>query len=270
MPCAQSAAEVVVESRGRSRAASVSTRPHYEPAGSLSPGRSSMRGMDVMAYLLDGDPAIRWQVMRDLTDAPPEDVAAERARVATEGWGARLLAEQAEDGLWDGGTYRPGWVDDEPAVLRRLDGDALLAAVARRVRPRSGLARGPARRSRSCATTCAGTTTASSTSRARASRASTASRSPWARTSGRMPRPSPRPCSTTQHADGGWNCWTEDPAAPSSFHSTICALEGLWAWEQAGGGSDELARGAPARRGVPARAQSVPAQVDRRESSICG
>src|SRR3989475_5476945 len=60
--------------------------------------------MDVVAWLLDSDPAIRWQVMRDLTDAPEEHVAAERARVATEGWGARLLALQRPDGQWDGGT----------------------------------------------------------------------------------------------------------------------------------------------------------------------
>jgi len=60
--------------------------------------------MDVVEWLLDSDPAIRWQVMRDLTDATEVDVAAERARVATEGWGARLLALQRRDGQWDGGT----------------------------------------------------------------------------------------------------------------------------------------------------------------------
>jgi hypothetical protein len=60
--------------------------------------------MDVIAWLLDSDSAIRWQVMRDLTDAPEEDVAAERARVARERWGARLLALQRDDGHWDGGT----------------------------------------------------------------------------------------------------------------------------------------------------------------------
>ena len=63
-----------------------------------------MDGMDVVAWLLDSDPAIRWQVMRDLTDAPEEKVAAEHARVAVEGWGARLLALQRKDGQWDGGT----------------------------------------------------------------------------------------------------------------------------------------------------------------------
>src|SRR6478752_7437680 len=59
----------------------------------------------VMEWLLDGDPAIRWQAMRDLTDAPAEEVAAERARVATEGWGARLLALQAPDGTWAGAAF---------------------------------------------------------------------------------------------------------------------------------------------------------------------
>ena len=49
-------------------------------------------GMDVLDWLLDADPSIRWQVLRDLTDAPAEDVHAERARVATEGWGARFLS----------------------------------------------------------------------------------------------------------------------------------------------------------------------------------
>src|SRR5437763_6073464 len=57
--------------------------------------------MDMIDWLLDSDPAIRWQVMRDLVDAPEDKVAAERARVATEGWGARLLALQRQDGHWD-------------------------------------------------------------------------------------------------------------------------------------------------------------------------
>ncbi|MBV9135162.1 MAG: hypothetical protein JO318_20815, partial [Chloroflexi bacterium] len=49
-------------------------------------------------WLLDSDPAIRWQVLRDLVDAPEEMVAVERTRVANEGWGARILALQGEDG----------------------------------------------------------------------------------------------------------------------------------------------------------------------------
>ena len=65
-----------------------------------------------LRHLVDGDPSVRWQVLRDLTDAPADEVAAERGKVATEGWGARLLAEQGEDGTWDGGVYRPGWADE--------------------------------------------------------------------------------------------------------------------------------------------------------------
>ncbi|MEZ0240160.1 MAG: hypothetical protein ACAH65_05125, partial [Chloroflexota bacterium] len=68
--------------------------------------------MTVLEWLLDADPSIRWQVMRDLGDAPSDEVNAERSRIATEGWGARLLALQAPDGHWDGGAYRPGWVDE--------------------------------------------------------------------------------------------------------------------------------------------------------------
>jgi len=56
--------------------------------------------VNVKDWLLDSDPAIRWQVMRDLTDEPSEVVAAERAKIATEGWGARLLALQGADGQW--------------------------------------------------------------------------------------------------------------------------------------------------------------------------
>ena len=52
--------------------------------------------------LLNSDPAIRWQVMRDLTDEAPNAVAAVRSRVATEGWGARLLARQSPTGKWGG------------------------------------------------------------------------------------------------------------------------------------------------------------------------
>src|SRR5687768_17841430 len=71
--------------------------------------------MPVLEWLLDSDPAIRWQVLRDLVGAPAEVVAAERARVAEEGWGARLLSLQGDDGQWAGGACFPaeGWERDE-------------------------------------------------------------------------------------------------------------------------------------------------------------
>jgi hypothetical protein len=71
--------------------------------------------VNAIDWLLEGDPSIRWQVLRDLTDAPAADVAAERARVEHEGWGARLLAHEGADGLWDGGACFPaGYRGDEP------------------------------------------------------------------------------------------------------------------------------------------------------------
>ena len=61
--------------------------------------------MTVIDWLLDADPSIRWRVMRDIAHEPEDVVAAERAKVATEGWGARLLALQAPDGLWGGAAW---------------------------------------------------------------------------------------------------------------------------------------------------------------------
>lgn len=63
---------------------------------------------DVEAWLLDSDPAIRWQVERDLVGAPAEVWQATRGRVATEGLGAAMLAHQDPDGQWAGGAYFPG------------------------------------------------------------------------------------------------------------------------------------------------------------------
>jgi hypothetical protein len=71
-----------------------------------------------LKWLLDSDPSIRWQVMRDLTGEAPQAIAAERSRVATEGWGAQLLALQSPAGNW-GGSPR-GWRDDLPKEDRGL------------------------------------------------------------------------------------------------------------------------------------------------------
>ena len=58
-------------------------------------------------WLLDSDPSIRWQVMRDLLDIPESEWRTERAKVAAEGWGARLLSYEDEDGQWAGGAFFP-------------------------------------------------------------------------------------------------------------------------------------------------------------------
>ncbi|WP_214465832.1 hypothetical protein [Microbacterium flavescens] len=196
--------------------------------------------MDVIEYLMSGDPAIRWQVMRDLTDAPADEVAAERARVATEGWGARMLAEQDADGRWDAGTYRPGWVDEERPFydawtathfsLQSLaeygvdpGADAVRAAVQRAAEGARWEYNGAPYfegEIEPCINGIALTV------------------------GGYFRRDDASPIAATllatQHADGGWNCWEEDTAAPSSFHSTICAIEGLWQWGEHAGHSDEL------------------------------
>lgn len=71
----------------------------------------------MLTWLLDGDPAIRWQVHQDLLDEEPEAVAAERARVACEGWGARLLALQDPEGTWAGALYSPKWTSTTYTLL---------------------------------------------------------------------------------------------------------------------------------------------------------
>src|SRR6478736_5751907 len=82
--------------------------------------------MSVIAWLLDSDPSIRWQVMRDLIGEPDANVARERARVAEEGWGARLLDLQGADGHWGGAAFVPrAWIStkDTLHLLRDLGVD---------------------------------------------------------------------------------------------------------------------------------------------------
>lgn len=71
----------------------------------------------VMDWLLEGDPAIRWQALRDLTPAPHERVDAERQRVAVAGWGSRLLELQDPDGRWDSALYSPKWTSTTYTLL---------------------------------------------------------------------------------------------------------------------------------------------------------
>jgi hypothetical protein len=182
----------------------------------------------VLAWLLDADPSIRWQVMRDLTDAAPSVISAERARVATEGWGAQLLAAQSPAGYWG-----------DP---RKWDLTTLNSLVALK-----DLGLDPA---------------------------STQARKMIARIEKRLVfrplnnrpylRGETEPCINgrilglgayfsepnaalakqllaEQLADGGWNCeaWPflspkRTPSRRSSFHTTICVLEGLLYYERAG------------------------------------
>lgn len=72
---------------------------------------------NVVEWLLDGDPSIRWQTLDTLTAAPTGEVEAERAKVASRGWGARLLAEQGTDGRWADGLYSPKWTSTTYTLL---------------------------------------------------------------------------------------------------------------------------------------------------------
>ena len=68
-------------------------------------------------WLLDGDPAIRWQTRRDLLDQPDDLYGVDRAAVSTTGWGGRLLALQSPDGTWGGGLYGPKWTSTAYTLL---------------------------------------------------------------------------------------------------------------------------------------------------------
>jgi len=184
-----------------------------------------------LKWLLDSDPAIRWQVMRDLTGEAPNAIAAERSRVATEGWGAQLLALQSPAGNWGEGPR--GWRDDLPKEDRAL----LIALYTLVVLMDLGL------------------DPASKQARKMIDRVD--QRLVFRRLGNRpFLHGETEPCINgrilaigsyfkepndalakqllgEQLEDGGWNC--EAPQSRcSSFHTTICVLEGLLDYERAG------------------------------------
>ena len=202
--------------------------------------------MAVVDWLLEGDPAIRWQVMRDLTDAPPDEVAAERAKVEHEGWGARLLAVEDPDGLWDGGACFPAafsFASGEPgqpwtATMHTLQTLQLLGLDP-------------------------------SSESARRAIALVAENGRWEHEGQRYFDGEVEPCINGRTietgayfgvdvspiverilqerlADGGWNCEAENGSVRTSFDTTINVLEGLLEFERANGGSAEVRT---ARRG---------------------
>jgi hypothetical protein len=191
--------------------------------------------MNVLDWLLDSDPAIRWQVLRDLVHAPAEVVAAERARVAREGWGARLLALQGDDGQWAGGACFPaeGWRRDEgqpwTSTLPTLQ---LLCEFgidprAERVREAVAQVRDHCRWEHAGQPFFSGEVEPCINGRTVALGAYFEQdvEGVVARLRGE------------QLADGGWNCEAENGSVRSSFATTINVLEGLLAHERATGGS---------------------------------
>ena len=204
--------------------------------------------MNVMEWLLDSDPAIRWQVLRDLAHAPADVVAAERARIANEGWGARLLGLQGEDGQWAEGAcfpsrrvYNTVSQEGQPWISTLL---VLQLLQELGIDPRDERVRSAAARVRDGCR--------------------------WEHDGQRFFDGEVEPCINgrtvslgayfgqdvdgivarllgEQLEDGGWNCEAERGSVRSSFGTSINVLEGLLTYERAKGGSAEIA--AARRRG---------------------
>ena len=191
--------------------------------------------MTVIDWLLDSDPAIRWQVLRDLTDASPDEVAAERARVEHEGWGGRLLALEGADGLWDGGACFPAsYSGGEPGQPWTATMHSLQTLQIFGLDPASGAARHAIER--------------------------VAEHGRWEHAGQRYFDGEVEPCINGRTieagayytvdvsplvdrilgerlADGGWNCEAENGSVRSSFDTTLTVLDGLLEFERATGGS---------------------------------
>lgn len=194
--------------------------------------------MNEIEWLLDGDPSIRWQVRSDVRHESPDDVAAERTQVEHDGWGARLLALEGPDGLWDGGACFPAsYSGGEPgqpwtATMHTLQTLQLcgLDPASRSARRAIGLV---------------------------------AEHGRWEHDGQRYFDGEVEPCingrtietgayfgvdvSTIVErilgerlGDGGWNCEAENGSTRSSFDTTINVLDGLFEFERATGGSEAV------------------------------
>ena len=190
--------------------------------------------MTVVDSLLDSDPSIRWQVMRDLTDAPADEVAAERARVAREGAGAQLLALQAADGRWGGAAWNRGWDSTMHVLwlLRHLGLDPASAEAWRAV----GLVRDHVTRQGCGPPECDGNPFfAGEVEPCINGQVATAGAYFGQDVRGIVDR-----LLGEQLPDGGWNCEAANGSTRSSFNTTICVLEALLEYERSAGSSPEV------------------------------
>ncbi len=71
----------------------------------------------IIQWLLKGDPSIRWQTLRDLTDMPINECEKEQNNIANKGWGANLLSKQDSNGVWGSGLYSPKWISTTYTLL---------------------------------------------------------------------------------------------------------------------------------------------------------
>jgi hypothetical protein len=188
----------------------------------------------VIRWLLDSDPSIRWQAIQDLIGAPADEVAAERARVAIEGAGARLLALQGADGRWGGAAWNRGW-DSTMHVLSLLR-EMGLDPASDEARRAVGLVRdrvtwqgcGPQEADGN--PFFAGEVEPCINGQVAAVGAYF----------GQDVRGVVDRLLTEQLHDGGWNCEAANGSTRSSFNTTICVLDALLEHERAGGASPEV------------------------------
>nr|WP_297429792.1 squalene cyclase [uncultured Actinotalea sp.] len=205
-------------------------------------GRGGGVGREVLEWLLDSDPALRWQVERDLAGAPPEVWEATRARVATEGFGARLLGLQDPDGQWAGGAFFPAdfdfhgpeaaddagqpWTATTWALkdLREWGVDAaVLGDTAARLAANSRWEYDDLPYWGGEVDVCINSWTLSN--------------GVWL---GLDMAPLAKWFVEHRLPDGGWNCEWVDGSTRSSFHSTLNAVKGLLSFEVATGAAGEV------------------------------
>src|SRR6516225_1619319 len=204
------------------------------------------RNMDkVSRWLLGGDPAIRWQALRDVVGAAESFVERERQRVARDGWGARLLARQDPEGTWagglssDGGLYHPKWISTTYTML--LLRDFGLPATNRQARKActllldqglqrdGGINYGWWGVSETCITGIV-----------------LSILSAFEHDDDRLDTVADH-LLEQQMPDGGWNCQRRLGATHSSVHTTILALEGLRSYELHRGRRTKAVRAAQSR-----------------------
>ena len=195
--------------------------------------------MNTINWLLDSDPAIRWQAICDLTDVSPAVIASERARVPREGLGARILALQESDGSWRRGDA-PAWLSTlfTLLLLRATGVDSAEPAVeSAMARLEAGLRwndHGGCWELRPPET--GGNTFFEGEEEPCINGGALAVGSCF----GRPTQSLARRLLSEQLEDGGWNCEAPE-STRSSFHTTICVLEGLLEYERAVGSEPEIA-----------------------------
>ena len=190
--------------------------------------------MPVIQWLLDSDPSIRWQVMRDLIGASAEDVAAERARVAIGGAGARLLALQGTDGRWSGAAWSRGW-NSTMHVLMLLRDMGLDPASTQACRALN-LVRDRVTWKGCGPEECDGNAFFEGELEPCINGQVGAVGAYF----GQNVRSIIDRLRVEQLPDGGWNCEASSSSTRSSFNTTICVLEALLAYERATGGSPKV------------------------------